>query len=367
MTLVATFLLAQVAGRFASRLRIPGLGIIIPMFLVAAVSVTLVEVVVEPQVRTVMLVVIGSAIGAQISRDSLRALRSQLLGATIAATTLVLVGIGAGLVLRALGIAPHGDMLATSAGALSAVLAASAEQDYDTPVIAVFHIVRLTLVLASIPLLVRLMQRATGRRAADRRTDALEPAGPGPLSHGPLEPIGESTVRLPPTGRREALAAMLRFLVPVAAGSAASLLAVLLEVPLPIILVAFLGGSGAAIVAPRFAGLPKSLSGFLQYSLAWYVGSLVTEEIVAALGGILVAAVLSAVLLIIGGIGVAMLLRATGTGPAGDVLATSPGALEILTLIAREHGADPIEIGAYHTMRLIIVMLTLPLLLLITR
>lgn len=362
MTLVATFLLAQVSGRFASRLRIPGLGIIIPMFLVAAVSVTLVEVVVEPQVRTVMLVVIGAAIGAQISRDSLRALRSQLFGATIAATTLVLVGIGAGLVLRVLGIAPHGDMLATSAGALSAVLAASAEQDYDTPVIAVFHIVRLTLVLASIPLLVTLMQRASGRSAR-----AVEPAGPAPLSHGPVEPIGESTVRRPPTGRREALAAMLRFLVPVSAGAAVSLIAVVFEVPLPIILVAFLGGSGAAIVAPRFAGLPKGLSGFLQYSLAWFVGSLVTEETVAALGGILLAAVLSAVLLIIGGIGVAMLLRATGTGPAGDVLATSPGALEILTLIAREHGADPVEIGAYHTMRLIIVMLTLPLLLLITR
>lgn len=362
MTLVATFLLAQVSGRFASRLRIPGLGIIIPMFLVAAVSVTLVEVVIESQVRTVMLVVIGAAIGAQISRDSLRALRSQLFGATIAATTLVLVGIGAGFVLRALGIAPHGDMLATSAGALSAVLAASAEQDYDTPVIAVFHIVRLTLVLASIPLLVTLMQRASGRRAR-----AVELAGPAPHSHGPVEPIGESTVRRPPTGRREALAAMLRFLVPVSAGAAVSLLAVVLEVPLPIILVAFLGGSGAAIVAPRFAGLPKGLSGFLQYSLAWFVGSLVTEEIVAALGGILLAAVFSAVLLIIGGIGVAMLLRATGTGPAGDVLATSPGALEILTLIAREHGADPVEIGAYHTMRLIIVMLTLPLLLLITR
>lgn len=362
MTLLWTFLLAQVAGRLASRLRVPGLGIIIPMFLVATVSVTVAEVVVEERIRTMMLVVIGSAIGAQISRDSLRALRSQLLGASIAATMLVLVGVGAGLVLRALGMAPYGDMLATSAGALSAVLAASAEQGYDTPVIAVFHIVRLTLVLASIPLLVVLMRRAAERRAVDSERSTV-----AAISHGPVEPIGESTVRGPALDRRERLAAGLRFLVPVASGSVASLLAVKLAVPLPTILVAFLGGSAAAIAVPRFSGLPKDLSGFLQYALAWLVGSLVTEEIVAALGGILLAAVLSAVLLIAGGIGVALLLRATGTEPAGEMLATSPGALEILTLIAREHGADPVEIGAYHTMRLIVVMLTLPLLLLVTR
>jgi uncharacterized protein len=359
--LLATFVLAQVTGRVSSRIRVPGLSIIVPMFVTALISVGVHGIDVGSRVRFLLLVLLGTAIGAQVSRQSLIALRRQLAGSTIAATSMVLLGMGAALLLRLLDLAPHGDMLATSAGALSAVLAASVENGFDTPTVAVFHIVRITLVVSSIPLLVALIRHEPGLDPATIRAGADEPVLP-------TEPIGYAARRsVDGPGYRARAGSAARFLVPAAAGLVVATTAPLAGVRLPIVLTSFLGASIATLSLPSVVGLPRDVGGFLQFSLAWLVGSMVTEETVAALGGIVLGATVSTVFLIVGGLGVAMLLRFTGLGPRGDVLATSPGALEILTLIAGDHGADPVEIGTYHMMRLIVVMLTLPLVLLVTR
>jgi membrane AbrB-like protein len=360
MLLTMTFVLAQVAGHLTSRVRIPGLTIIVPMFVTAGLSVGLNGLEVDARLRFLLLVLLGTAIGAQISRESLRALRQQLAGASIAAALMVLLGVGAALLLRLLDLAPHGDMLATSAGALSAVLAASVENDFDTPTIAVFHIVRITLVISSIPLLVALIRHHNG---GPDNPPAEETTG----ASTPTEPIGYAATGGRVATRTERSVATLRFLVPAGAALLSAGLASSLGVRFPIVLMAFLGAASAVLLLPSFVGLSQDVGGFLQYSLAWLVGTMVTKETIAALGGIVLGATISTLFLIVGGLGVAILLSFTGLGPRGEVLATSPGALEVLTLMASEHGADPVEIGAYHMMRLIVVMLTLPLVLLITR
>jgi uncharacterized protein len=360
MTLLATFALAQVAGRLASRVPMPGLSIIVPMFVTAVFSVGVHGIDVGSRLRFLLLVLLGSAIGAQVSRESLRAMRRQLAGASIAAVSMVLLGVGAALLLRFLDLAPHGDMLATSAGALSAALAASVENGYDTPTVAVFHIVRITLVVSSIPLLAALIRRQVGTMDGEQ---VENPAG----ASIPTEPIGFASTNVLVRSRRDRLEAALRFLLPVGMALAFTWIAPILGVRLPIVLTAFFGASATVLLLPAVVGLPHDVGGFLQYALAWLVGTMVTETTVAALGGIVLGATVSTLFLIAGGLGVAFFLRSTGLGPRGDVLATSPGALEILTLMASEHGADPIEIGTYHMMRLIVVMMTLPLVLLITR
>ena len=65
------------------------------------------------------------------------------------------MGLVIAVVLRSTGLAPEGVILATSPGALSAMAGVASEQGNGVPV-AIFHTVRVVLVLISLPLLLRL-------------------------------------------------------------------------------------------------------------------------------------------------------------------------------------------------------------------
>lgn len=361
MLLVSTFLLAQFVGWISQFIRFPGAGVLTPMFSTAAVAILVADVVVPPWFRFSILVLMGAAIGCQVDRESLRAIRRLLVSATLGALGIMAFGVLGALLLRALDLAPHGDMLATSPGALSAVVAASIENDYDTPTIAVFHVMRLMLIVASVPLLIRLISRPAA-------PDPERPPVHSPLPKVPTEPIGHpsrvTVVEEPAWARATAIG---RFLLPTAGALVGALIGEALGVPVPIVVTAFLGAAVIAVLIPTAAGLPKSVGLFLQSALAWLVGSLITAETLATLGPVVVGAVVSSIVLIGGGIVLALLLRRLRLAPAGDVLATSPGALELLTLIADKHGARPVDIGVFHLVRLLLVMLTLPILLLWTR
>lgn len=363
MILLVSFFLAQLVGWMSKWIRFPGAGVVTPMFSTAAIAILVADVIVPTWLRFAILVLMGSAIGCQVDRESLRAIRRLLVSATIASLAIMAVGVLAALLLRVLDLAPHGDMLATSPGALSAVVAASLENDYDTPTIAVFHIVRLMLIVASVPLLIRLIARPT-------TTDDGIDDGTGMAARVPTEPIGHSTtssnvdVKEPLWAKTAAIG---RFLFPMLGALVGATIGNALGVPVPIVVTAFLGASVVAVLIPSAAGLPKTVGLFLQSALAWLVGSLVTADTLAALGPVIAGAVTSSIALVLGGIVIALGLRRMRLAPAGDVLATSPGALELLTLIADKHGAKPVDIGVFHLVRLLLVMLTLPVLLLWTR
>lgn len=103
------------------------------------------------------LVVLGAAVGAGITRSELTRLRLVLLPAVAAAVFLIVAGILAALLLRALGLAPAQDLLATSPGALSTVIAVALERGEGAAEVALFHTVRLLLVMGALPLLVALL------------------------------------------------------------------------------------------------------------------------------------------------------------------------------------------------------------------
>lgn len=364
---VLTFVIAQGLGIAASRIGIPGAGIVIPMLGTAVFAVS-VGVAPSPLwVRFAILVLMGAAIGSQIDRDSLRSLRRILAGATVAAVAIILLGVLTTLLLRAMGLAPHGDMLATSPGALSAMTAAALENDFDAPTVAVFHITRILIIVLSIPLLVRAMQRARRTDGAPGRpTAAAEAAIRG--SRVPTEPIGHQTfrrdARVPLQERMRRLAL---FLLPTAGAAASAGIGLALGGPLPIVVNAFFGAGVVSLLIPTDTGLPKGAGLFVQSGLAWLIGSMITQETLATLGQTIIAAVLSAFVLIVGGLAIALGLRRLGLSVDGDVLATSPGALEVLTVVGAENGASVVDIGLFHLVRLLIVMLTLPALLLLTQ
>lgn len=157
MRLLVTLAVAALVGSAFARMRVPGGMIIGAMLGAAAVSVVAggAEVDLPRPLVAGAYVVIGTVIGAGITRDSLREVRHFALPAALSAVMIIAAGLVIALALRSLGVAPDGVILATSPGALSATTAVAAEQGTGVAV-AVFHTVRVVLVLSSLPLLLRL-------------------------------------------------------------------------------------------------------------------------------------------------------------------------------------------------------------------
>lgn len=153
MSLLLTALAATVGGITAQRLSVPG-G---PIFgaMVGAAAVTLlrdVETTVPGPLKTAALIVIGMVIGAQITRSAMSSVAAVLLPAVLSALLIIAAGLAITLLLRMLGQAPPQDVLATSPGALSVVAGVAVERGAGAVEVAVFHLVRVVLVILSLPL-----------------------------------------------------------------------------------------------------------------------------------------------------------------------------------------------------------------------
>ena len=324
----------------------------------AAASVTLGPITVPTPLQLAIFIGVGMTIGMLVTRETLTALRVAFVPAAVSALLLILAGIGVAFLLRLLGIAPAGDVLATSPGALSVLGAAAVEHGVGAPIIILFHIVRIILILLTLPLLVRLLPERQRRgppaylpRAAV--TDELHPSDIG---------ADES----PPAPRPRA-PAWLQYLATALAAAIGGLVATAVGIPGALIFGTTLGAGivTAAFATPRSS--PASLRWVVRIGLGWMFGTLLTPDTVVALRAAFAPALVSSVLIIGSGLAVAHLLRATGMNPPGDVLATSPGAFEALASTAAEHDAGALEVSLFHTVRIILVILSLPILLALLR
>lgn len=154
------FLLASASavGLLLARLHVPGGLVVGAMIGAAGYSLARggAEVAVPGPLRTASFLVLGAAIGSTVTREVLAQLRAVLLPAVLAAVLIIVAGIAIAYLLRAVGLAPAGAVLATSPGALSAITAAAAERGAGAEV-ALFHTVRVILVLLSLPGLLALL------------------------------------------------------------------------------------------------------------------------------------------------------------------------------------------------------------------
>lgn len=164
MAIALLLVAASVVGLLFARLGVPG-GLIVGAMVGAAGCSLLrggAEVVLPGTLRTAALIVLGATIGASVTRDTVGELRGVLLPAVLAAGLIILAGVAIAYLLRALGIAPEGAVLATSPGALTSVVAAAAERGTGAAEVALFHTVRVILVLLSLPALLGLLPDTGG-------------------------------------------------------------------------------------------------------------------------------------------------------------------------------------------------------------
>lgn len=295
--------------------------------------------------RNAVFVGVGVMVGSLVTKDVLRQLRAALLPAVSASLLLIAIGLGITYLLRALGVAPSGDVLATSPGAVSVLSAAAAAHGKDAPLVALFHVMRILTIVLSLPLLVRLLPPGAG--AAPEGVAAGGTPAPAPAS------VSDA--------RR-----WLKVLGVALGASAGGVAAHTLGVDGAMIFGTTLG---AALVTVSYANptrSPRALRSGVQLALGWIVGTHIQRETLADLGGATLPALLAALLMVGGGVATALLLRRFVSLP-GDVLATSPGSVELLASTAIEQEAAPLQVVLFHTVRLLFVVLSLPLLLQLMR
>lgn len=382
MLLLLTLVAAGAGGLFAQWVRLPGGPIVGAMLGAGAVSLGVGTVEVPLVARLAIFTGLGTMLGMLVTRETLRSLRLALAPALFAAIAIIAGGIAVAFLFRALGIAPEGDMLATSPGALSVLVAAAVEYDANAPTVALFHVTRLVLVIVTLPLIVHLLPAQREARAArgaaplfsrapdeditsrfapeedlatrDTKKGAGEPAWEvsDPTHDEPTRDANRSDPR-------HSVWVQLTFTV--MAATVGAIVSQFLPIPGTLLLCTTTAGALVTLMYERPHRSPYAFRMPVQIGLGWTIGVLFTPETVSGLAQMVVPAGLAAVLAIANGILIALALRWVGHAPAGDVLATSPGAANAVTATAIEYDASPVIVALYHTVRLLLVILLLPL------
>lgn len=158
MDLARLVLLTAGGAAIGIALRIPSGALVGSMVAVAAGNLVTGRAVQVPDAAfTVGLALIGANIGGRVSWATLTVIRNALWQALFVVLLLLLLGVGVAYLLNALGAMTLRDALfAASPGAMSAVVGMSASAGANAALVASFHVLRIVLVTASLPLLLRL-------------------------------------------------------------------------------------------------------------------------------------------------------------------------------------------------------------------
>lgn len=158
MWVALPLLFAAGAGVAAQRLGVPGGSILGAMLGAAAASaVSGRSAYIPTGFTTAALVVIGASVGIDLASQDWRLVVRLLPAAAASALLIISCGVAIGLLLRVADLAPAQPLLATSPGALSVLAGVAAERGPGASEVAVFHLLRIILVIASLPLLLRIM------------------------------------------------------------------------------------------------------------------------------------------------------------------------------------------------------------------
>lgn len=147
------------------------------------------------------------------------------------------------------------------------------------------------------------------------------------------------------------------------AGAAVGLLLDRAGLPGGLILGSMLGAATVTVIGSGSPpGLPAPLVTVTYLVLGTSIGVTVTRDVLAQLRTVAAGATISAVVFIVFGLVLAAALRWLGLAPDGIVLATSPGALSVMSAAGAELGVGA-QVAVFHTVRVVLVMFSLPLLL----
>ncbi|MGI6368660.1 MAG: AbrB family transcriptional regulator [Anaerolineae bacterium] len=164
--------LGLVAGLLARRLKLPAGDLLMPMFVAAIVNPGWLHVApFPPALRLFANWVIGIGVGTSITMEELRRFRPYALAGTLMTAFLLLSGLGLGwLLARLTEIDLLTALLGCAPGGATAIMVISGDLGADAQLVASMHVTRMILLMALLPMLIRLAERRISRGAAERLT-----------------------------------------------------------------------------------------------------------------------------------------------------------------------------------------------------
>ena len=158
-----TLVVAAAGGLLARRLRIPG-GIVLGSIAAAALLQALASPsLLSPEWRTGALIIIGTTTGSTLNRDLLRLFGRIALPGVVSVTIMLMTGVVVGSLVAGLGVLdPATALFAFAPGGIAEVTAASAAVGADAVLVAATHVLRIIVVLVSLPILLRVTRRVIG-------------------------------------------------------------------------------------------------------------------------------------------------------------------------------------------------------------
>lgn len=156
--ILRTMLAALAGGLILDRLKVPAGALIGAMLAVAAVNLTGAQTADAGSVlRFAAFVVLGWELGSGIDRSTIESLRSALVPILVVVGGLLAMSALLAVVLHRSGLDSITSFLAASPGALSQMVALSAEFGANAVVVSVVHLIRVVVVILMMPVVVKLL------------------------------------------------------------------------------------------------------------------------------------------------------------------------------------------------------------------
>ncbi len=330
-----TLLLAAVGLVLARQLRLPG-GMIIGAMALTAVASLLNAPLAPPPLwlRQAARIVLGLAIGATVTLDTLRTVAGALLPVTFIVLAMALAGLAVARVIhRVTGLPLPTALCGSAPGVLAAMVTLAEDLGGDAPLVASLHLVRLISVMLFVPALAR----------------ALFPA---PVTTVDVAAAAEVTGATLPQ-----LALFL------AIGLVVGFLAARLRVPSGDLLATMAVAAVLNAAWLHMAEAPESWRIFAQWIVGAGLGASVTRQTARTFRPFALAgALMTAFFLVMGVVLGWALWRMTSLDPVTCLVASAAGGADQMILLAGELGGNAQLVAAVHVARQIILLVAVPFL-----
>jgi len=341
LTLLFIFVLGFIGYRVFAFLHIPGgavTGALVTLAIITSQGVEWAEM--PTYVTTFFQVIIGVMIGCRFKKEQLSTMKSLLLPGILSSVWMIAISLGVGYLLTKFTIIDLGTALYGSVpGGLFEMGLIALTFNLSVPVVTLLQFVRILSISISLPFIVTKCNNNVAKEGAECQfsTDMNN------------DNQNNSKTDFP------------NILLALFLGGVGGYTANYLGLPVggllgAMIVIGFLKSFGVPLKE-----LPQWLIIGTQIVLGGYLGTTFTPEMVTTLQSLLIPVLFFSIFVVLNGILVGFLFyRFLKWDLATSLLATAAGGVTLMTLTAMEVNADPARVSILHSLRLAIILLTMP-------
>lgn len=342
--LFVLFIIGIVGWKIFTRLRFPAPDLLGALFLASALSIAGINFSFPSQeVTFVSKLVIGSYIGMMMDRKTISMLKEAALPALVVAVWMLSASLGTGFLLYSMTDLPLSTaLLGSTAGGVSEMALLGLSLNADTITITLLQLFRVILFLVLMPFLAQWMSKKNNATIAN------------PKAPNPFNPNGKVLLEKP---------SLKAFLILSLTAISGGFIGRALGLPAGDLLGTMLFVAVLSIMHPCLPQVHPLARSLARIGVGLAIAQQVTRQTIQLLSSIFVPILILAVAMIFSGLALSWILhKITGWDYSTCLLASSPGGLTQMSIIADEVGANPLLVSALHTTRLISILTVLPLL-----